>query len=236
MQRKYYYEFSVDVLNEGEADAMISSVVTKINDDEKLPDYLECTLSYSDNHPIGNFHLLKAGSRDTYKVRLSYNGGAGELTNIKFEFIVNYGFSTDEAVERHDYRFVYRNSLDKVENFFVLGEHPRTYNTIQEIKKDQGLNILLRHKIIGNQIVESSAGFVLNDKYYFLVVGNNHYDENKETLIDAFGIDNCVENEDSFQCKQEKIKGTIYNNGEVSSHDGRQICKVEITGLSYCDG
>lgn len=77
-----YYEFNVDVVNDGTIDAMIDSVVSKvkINDEDELeinsssiPKYLNYSVSYSNGSKINKKHELKAGLSETYKVRVEFN-------------------------------------------------------------------------------------------------------------------------------------------------------------------
>ena len=69
-----FYEFNVDVVNEGTIDAMIESVSSKLNNVEitTLPNYLEYSVTYEDDIAIAPNQLLEAGKSETYKVRIGY--------------------------------------------------------------------------------------------------------------------------------------------------------------------
>ena len=66
-----YFEFTVDAVNAGTIDGMISAVSNKLNGTEitTLPNYLEYSVSYSDGIAIQNNHLLESGKTETYKVK-----------------------------------------------------------------------------------------------------------------------------------------------------------------------
>ncbi len=69
-----FYEFNVDVVNEGTIDAMISTVSSKMNNVEitTLPAYLEYSVTYEDDIAIAPNQLLAAGTSETYKVRIAF--------------------------------------------------------------------------------------------------------------------------------------------------------------------
>ena len=69
-----FYEFTVDVENEGTIDAMLESISSKLNSVEitTLPNYVEYSITYKDNIVIAPYHLLEAGRSETYKVRIAY--------------------------------------------------------------------------------------------------------------------------------------------------------------------
>lgn len=69
-----FYEFTVDAKNDGTIDSMIDVQNKYMNDVviETLPDYLNYTVTYSDNSPIMENHLLGANQTVTYKIRVEY--------------------------------------------------------------------------------------------------------------------------------------------------------------------
>ncbi len=93
-----FFEFTVDAVNGGTIDAMISSVTSKMNGTviTTLPNYMEYSVTYSDGIAIANNDLLAAGDEETYKVRVAYkddinpNDLPGDDTTSTFQFSVNY--------------------------------------------------------------------------------------------------------------------------------------------------
>ncbi|MBP5679125.1 MAG: hypothetical protein J6X28_04785 [Bacilli bacterium] len=90
-----YYEFTVDVVNGGTIDAMISSVSSQINGENisTLPNYLVYSATYADSTPIQNNHLLAASSSETYLIRIGYNRDITEedLLSITPTFNLSFG-------------------------------------------------------------------------------------------------------------------------------------------------
>ena len=103
------YEFTVDAVNDGSINAMVSVVsngvyATNGTTPKTLPDYLEYTVTYSDGVAIAQNHLLEAGETETYKVRVHYKEdiSASQLPstndNYMFKFSVTYAQATTSAV------------------------------------------------------------------------------------------------------------------------------------------
>ena len=69
-----YYEFTVDAVNAGTIDGMVSVVLNKLNNVEitTLPNYLEYWVTYDDGANIAPNHLLAANSSEKYKVHVGY--------------------------------------------------------------------------------------------------------------------------------------------------------------------
>lgn len=132
-----YYEFTVDVVNDGSIDGMISVISNKLNNVEitTLPNYLEYVVSYVDDIDISLNHLLVADSSETYKVRVGYKKDltAADLPStsqtLNFSFSVIYVQSDDTAVEKpvasfenHSWTTIVRNVKNNtIPDFYTLG-------------------------------------------------------------------------------------------------------------------
>ena len=106
-----FYEFTVDVVNDGSLDAMVNTVSNKLGGVEidathPLPSYLNYTVTYSDGITIAPNHLLEAGDTETYKVRLEYRKdiSANDLPStaqtLTLNFSVEYVQADENAVVR----------------------------------------------------------------------------------------------------------------------------------------
>ena len=107
-----YYEFTVDAVNNGSIDAMITGINNTVS--PSLSPYIKYTVTYDDDRPIIENHKLakKTGNDPTtvkYKVRVEYdevNATASTINsmesneNYTFTFNVVYGQATSEAIER----------------------------------------------------------------------------------------------------------------------------------------
>ncbi len=69
-----YYDFLVDVVNEGTIDAMIDGFTFILNNDVnyEAPSFLKWSLTYDDFAPIQEHQLLKAGTTEVYRVHVEY--------------------------------------------------------------------------------------------------------------------------------------------------------------------
>ena len=103
-----YYEFTVDAVNAGTIDGMISVVSNKLNGTEitTLPNYLEYKVSYEDGIDIAPNHLLSANSSEKYKVHVGYKKDISVSDipatpqTLNLSFSVTYVQSDSNATEK----------------------------------------------------------------------------------------------------------------------------------------
>lgn len=100
-----FYEFTVDIVNDGTIDAAIEEIVSKMNNvviNNNLPKYLEYNVTYVDNSPIIANHTLEAGHREKCKVKITYstNLNPNELPDtaqtLNFSMSIKYVQATGE--------------------------------------------------------------------------------------------------------------------------------------------
>ena len=102
-----FYEFTVDAVNGGTIDGMIDTISSKLNGTEisNLPDYLNYSVTYSDGVVIQANQELKAGTSETYKVRIEFKK---DITNaqlpesiqtLNLSFTVTYKQANEDAEE-----------------------------------------------------------------------------------------------------------------------------------------
>ena len=103
-----YYEFTVDAVNAGTIDGMVSVISNKLNDTEitTLPNYLEYKVSYDDGIDIAPNHLLASNSSEKYKVHVGYKKDINVSDipatpqTLNLSFSVTYVQSDDNATEK----------------------------------------------------------------------------------------------------------------------------------------
>ena len=101
-----YYEFTVDAVNAGTIDGMVSVVSNKLNGTEitTLPSYLEYKVTYEDGVDIAPNHLLAANSSEKYKVHVGYKKDISSTDipstpqTLNLSFSVTYVQSDTSAV------------------------------------------------------------------------------------------------------------------------------------------
>ena len=74
-----------------------------------IPNYIECTLTYSDGITIEKNHILKANTSETYKIRVEYNDESASIIpsqteNLVYKFQVEY-IQADENAEEVNHAF-----------------------------------------------------------------------------------------------------------------------------------
>ena len=130
-----YFEFLVDVVNDGSIDGMIDAVTSqiKINGGEfvnispsTIPSYLNYSVSYKNGGEIQRYHELNAGDRQTYKIRVEYkkNIDVNDLPtseqNLEFTFGVNFIQKDVSSVSVPDLKVGdYVNLVPDVDNYII---------------------------------------------------------------------------------------------------------------------
>ena len=106
-----YYEFTIDAINKGTIDAMVTNVTSTIDgkDISEKPNYLKYSVTYDDGREIENNQPLGCDLSETYKVSIYYdvtNMTKEEIESIpeegithEFEFEVTYEMATDEVIK-----------------------------------------------------------------------------------------------------------------------------------------
>ena len=115
-----FYEFTVDAVNNGSIDAMISSVefMNKVTVESQydpldgIPGHIRYSITYADGVPLGEGHILpkKEGSTptvETYRVRIEFRNDIDittlnqtEVTNLTLNFEVMYEQADESAILR----------------------------------------------------------------------------------------------------------------------------------------
>lgn len=123
-----FYEFTVDAVNEGTIDAMISTATADIVTSqltEAQRKYLDYTVTYSDGAPIEQYDRLAAGATETLRVRVAFKTDveaedlpetAQEIT--AFTYTANYVKADENAKDRETAEPVDEN-LGKLRAYFV---------------------------------------------------------------------------------------------------------------------
>ena len=217
------YEFTVDAVNDGSINAMISVVNSGVyaangTTPKTLPDYLEYTVTYSDGVTIATNHLLEAGDTETYKVRVHYKEdiSASQLPstndNYMFKFSVTYAQADSNGVSPHtttceytdDENNNYIYNVNEDVDFYIGQSVPNnatTYNSYNELKNNTDKQTFLRYKVENNIITEAYVGVVKDNCVYILRGGVDEsslpstpiYNHNVEVLNQLFESEECEE-------------------------------------------
>ena len=185
-----FYEFTVDVVNDGTVDGMIGEVISKLNGTvisttNPLPTYLDYTVTYNDGLAITSNQLLEAGHTEIYKVRVEFKK---DIDNIElptseqmntFSFGVKYVQRDNTAIQVAHATSVYTINIIDSNDFDNTEVHigqpiPNTitqYNSAAEVI--DALNTLaggtvifpiyLKHTVFNNIVTDSYVEFVITD-------------------------------------------------------------------------
>ena len=102
-----FYEFTIDAVNGGGKDAMITSIDNKVYEEDgvtvaTLPEYIHYSVTYADGSPIAVNHKLTAGTKKKYKVRIEYDPNTDESPDENIYYVaelkVTYGEADSNAI------------------------------------------------------------------------------------------------------------------------------------------
>ena len=152
---------------------------------------------------------------------------------------------TTETVQSDAYQEVWNLSYNPTEERTIYDISNNTeYGTYEATNK----NVFLRKTMLGETPIQQEVGFVLNGNVYYLKSGgttyneqthtfNNdsiYYEENKTTLLSAFGSENCTDNTTHMSCQAGSVGARAYDSGNVGANDGDWYCYVDDDGSSVC--
>ena len=103
-----FYEFTVDVVNSGTLNGMVEVISSKLNNTEisTLPAYMKYSVTYANDMPIKEKHLLASGVTETYKIRIEYRTDISPsdlpdtVQTNTFSFGVRYVQADNTAITR----------------------------------------------------------------------------------------------------------------------------------------
>lgn len=113
--------FTVDAVNSGSYDVMISDIITDIVDSNgesvELPSEVEYSVTYINEKPLEKKHKLSAGTRVTYKVKMKYkdNTKASDLSGTAFSGLVKLTIKYEKADEEAKVPNTYISDAQNVE-------------------------------------------------------------------------------------------------------------------------
>ena len=182
-----YYEFTVDAVNAGTIDGMVSIVSNKLNGTEitTLPSYLEYKVTYEDGVDIAPNHLLEAGTSEKYKVHVGYKKDISvsdipsTAQTLNLTFSVTYVQSDSNAIAKPE-PYVYTvnkynsSATNPKYNAVWLNQTFPTsitkYQTASEAlaaiktSSSKDLPFYLKHKIENGIVTESYVEFVVTEE------------------------------------------------------------------------
>lgn len=242
-----FYEFTVDAVNDGTIDGMVSTVTSKLNGTTitTLPEYLQYEVKYADGLAVHENHLLESGATETYRVRVAFKRDidASQLPSsaqtLNLSFSVVYQQANDNAESARDY--LYRSN----DNVVNIGDSSSTlgttYTSYEGLNSVENTTVFLRHKVKNGIIQTSEVGFIYNGNAYYIVGGVNEsgnedrpiYTANVAT-INSTGETTCTAT--STRCIFNKSGTTAYAapTGQVYANANGLRCDITVDGSSYC--
>ena len=229
-----FYEFTVDVVNNGTIDAMIDNITEKSELTDSQKKYLSYTVEYKNGEQIAAKQLLKSTEFARLKVRVEYkkNISASDLPTsnetLNLVFTVNYIQADDSAVS------VFGNGLIKIvsgdgtnvgdeiclddECFYVLYSDDDTITMLSKInittdtipiQNSSASKVVFSSTNYWSSKVSSYPAYVYNSnsKVYTNVESYKMYLESQGTKIEEARLIKMEELE-TFGCKRSGTSGS----------------------------
>jgi len=255
-----YYAFNVDIVNAGSIDGMIESIISKVNNQDisNLPSYLTYSISYLDGDPLMNNFLLSANTTETIKVKIEFKENINEedlldsSETLNFSLDINYT-QAKNAINRLETYNLYWNDDGNANINEEASDLEITYASAEEVLSSNPYPFFIRTSVRENNMVQhQDIGIKINGTVYYLIGGGATYDEatdtwdytnvpyqdNKNTLISAFGSGNCEEDNQydysGIRCSKSGIESLAKSNGYVHADEVDWLCYVDGVGNSQC--
>lgn len=256
-----FYEFTVDVKNYGTIDGMVDTITSTLQIDEatpiiiaddksNLPVYLDYNVTYSDDLKIESNHELKAGEKETYKVRIEFkkdiNNDALPTNNMTLRFSTRATFvqSNENAVTMSHTPpatviYVVSSTIMNIgqpipsilqPTGVAVRNNPNDAMADWELligKPGNTRTFYLKHIIINNQIVESYVEFVVTPE-----MAQNNPEMTAGTYSLRGGINEESLTNRPIYTANESILTTAYNSSKCSPHESGLCCYS--SGLEVC--
>jgi len=195
-----YYEFTVDVVNEGSIDAMIDSVVKTPNLTTEQAKYIKYEITYENGESISTKQTLNKGTSTPIKVRLEYRKDINvadlpsSTTELSLKLTLVYVQSDGTGSEIKDNGIAKvvtaDGDINEIGTFVTIGtEGFYTIGTEGEnVKLFSKMNITLDE----NPIQSSSGGTTIFSSfgaYYELSYVEKYINNYKTKLVKNFGVE-----------------------------------------------
>ena len=174
-----FYEYTVDVVNNGTINAKIESVEGLTLTEEQAK-YFDYTATYSDGVAVANNQFLKGKTKETIKVRIAMKDGLSitdlptTALDIKFTFKLNYVQANDEIVRVRIPLVVERQTEGEITVGDVVTLSSNTSEQFYVISSDSETTKLLSKKYLTSDSVQgddSSLSYLSDISYWKDKVG-----------------------------------------------------------------
>ena len=152
---------------------------------------------------------------------------------------------TTETVQSDAYQEVWDLDYNPTEERTIYDISDSTeYGTYEATNK----NVFLRKTMLGETPIQQEVGFILNGNVYYLKGGGAtyneqtyiansdsiYYNENKATLLNAFGSENCTDYTKNIECSSPSVDVQTNNVGMIDAQDFLWHCYINAKGNSRC--
>jgi hypothetical protein len=257
-----YYEFTVDIVNAGSIDAMITAITQTLNgqpitEENKLPDYIIYSVTYSDGKEIALNQLLEKAddsehpTKDTLKIRIEYSRS---VTNTEVNdqedtltYTMSYGLKFGQADENAvEVRYpcpgpkcvyaYYTEEKNYAENASTLTGYTSDYTELLD-ENDEPRKVFLGHRLDKDgKIARGFACGIKDDNVYCIegTADGSQYSKNT-AIAHTVALRIPVQNTNNYflSCEGYADKNLWVNvSGERCNYDTDGSLDVNNNGLA----
>ncbi len=250
-----FYEFTVDVVNEGTLDAKLDGIEILPVLTQAQQNYFKYTVTYSDGIDIINNDSLDAGETETLLIRFEYLTQTD--TSLYPTDDTNFDFSVSMTYIQGHGNAIREEIFNISSTVFTIGQAVptgvTTYNNYQSAINAFGNPFVLKHIISREKIDQTYVGFVVDNNIYYLRgagatynTSNNSYNDdspyfnsNKLAIQTALGDTTCYDYGTYYECQDlnRELRVSASAKGIVAAgniHNNRISCYINGNGTANC--
>ena len=249
-----FYEFTIDAINSGGKDAMITSIDNKVYEEDgetiaTLPEYIHYSVTYADGSPIAVNHKLTAGTKKKYKVRIEYDPNTDESPDENIYYVaelkVTYGEANNNAIDVGS-----EDLITKVGNKVTIDGtdgSPQVYYIVGEETVDgvDAYALAAEHNISIFATMPGSVQFLQYDQeaaasnlgvdYFYTYDGLCDFDDEYGCAFNYHDYAGWMQSISGGENKEYIYSSSLVNNGPSTIEDTECFFHKETdTGVDYC--
>lgn len=242
-----YYQFTVDIVNDGTMDAEIATINKTPTLFYEQTTYFNYEIRFASGEEIGSKRIIPAGDFVRIKVSFKYDSSVSEENLPTTQQEINLGFEVNciqsdgngALVHNKGVKadFIADGSLDTIGTVVTIGDDFHYEDENFYVIGTEGDNVKLLAKYglaVGN---DSSYEEVNGEKVYTIVPSYSIYDgqlssypyeENEETCVTDFGVNSPLYEESLVKGYVDDYKRYLENFFGINIVDARLISKEEL--------
>ncbi|MBR3210581.1 MAG: hypothetical protein IKF71_01430 [Bacilli bacterium] len=196
-----YAECTIDVINNGTIDAMIENFSIEVDGEDDIPPYLIFDVKYSDDFVLAEKQILRAGTSETFKIRIGYNKDINssqlpdEQVSHDLYFAINYVQADRTAIEIRNFKYSFFTTALTIGQVIPSGVD--LYTDASRMISDYHVPIGIKHVVQNDIIMNSGLYFFYNDTPHSYPYRSDFFETYSAEIYSVFSnVNGCSYNGD----------------------------------------